>query len=197
MKIIGITGPTGAGKSVLHNYFENKGIPCIDADSVYHQMLIPPSDCLDAIRYEFGDRVFAPDGSLDRAHLGAIVFASPEKLEILNRTVLGKVLCKIRSLISDYGQNGFNSVVVDAPTLIESGFNKECSAVISILAPAEMRIQRIMQRDSLTREKAELRIKAQKSDDFYRAHSDIVILNDEGQEQLESKMSEALAGILK
>ena len=196
MKIIGITGPTGAGKSILRDWFEMNNIPCIDADDVYHKMLIPPSECLDALRQEFGDGIFAPDGTLDRAKLGAIVFSSPEKLELLNRTVLDKVLCRIRSLISEHKKNGYDSVAVDAPTLIESGFNTECSIVISILAPKQVRKQRIMERDSLSLDKAELRVNAQKDDEFYRDHSDVVIVNDKGRDHLEKEISSALAKIL-
>lgn len=192
MNIIGITGPTGAGKSALSHYFEIKNIPYIDADDVYHKMLLPPSECLDALRLEFGDEILFADGTLDRAKLGAIVFSSPEKLEALNRTVLGRVIAKINVMISDYANNGFNAVVIDAPTLIESGLDKQCSTVISILAPAEVRIQRIMERDRLTREQAELRVKAQKDDSFYRMRSDKVIINDKDKEHLEREISSAL-----
>ena len=186
--IIGITGPTGAGKSHLCLYLKEKNIPCIDADGVYHSMLVPPSDCLDAIRAAFGDGVFTADGELDRAALGAQVFSSHEKLELLNRTVLDKVLQEIRRLIADYNHQGFDTVAVDAPTLIESGFHKECSYVISVLAPAEQRLGRIKVRDHLSEEKAELRLKAQKSDDFYIAASDRVLYNDGDTEKLRNSI---------
>ena len=178
MNIIGITGPTGAGKSFLCEQLKKSNIPCIDADRVYHSMLLPPSDCLDAIRRAFGDDIFSLDGKLDRAKLGAIVFGDPQKLDLLNKTVLGNVLCEIRLLIDEYRRKGFNTVAVDAPTLIESGFYKECSTVISVLASRDIRLARIMERDCLTSEKAQLRIDAQKSDDFYRQYSDIILQND-------------------
>lgn len=177
MKIIGVTGPTGAGKSVFCNQLEQMNIPCIDADRIYHNLLLPPSDCLDAIRRSFGDEIFSPDGKLDRAKLGEIVFNDPKKLDVLNKTVLGKVLCEIRLAISDYRRKGFDTVAVDAPTLIESGFHKECSSVVSVLAPKEVRLERIMERDCLSLEKATLRVNAQKSEEFYREHSDFVITN--------------------
>ena len=87
------------------------------------------------------------------------------------------MLCEIRNIIFDYSRKGFDTVAVDAPTLIESGFYKECSSVISVLAPKEIRLLRIMERDCLTEEKAMLRINAQKSDDFYREYSNVVIEN--------------------
>ncbi len=188
MKLIGITGPTGAGKSIICKYFEELNIPFIDADSVYHNMLTPPSECLDAIRAAFGDAIFSPDGRLDRAKLGAIVFSCPEMLDKLNRTVLKRVLCELRRLISDYRRRGFDTVVIDAPTLIESGFHKECTAVIAVLATPEHRTVRIKERDCLTDQSAKQRISAQKSDDFYREHSDFTIINDGDLDTLRSQV---------
>lgn len=188
MKIIGITGPTGAGKSVLCEHLTKAGIPCIDADRVYHSLLLPPSECLNAIKRTFGDEIFSPDGKLDRAKLGAIVFNEPKKLELLNKTVLGNVLCEIRLIIDDYRRKGVSSVAVDAPTLIESGFYKECTTVISVLAPREVRLERIMERDCLSEEKAQLRINAQKSDEFYREYSDIILQNDGNPKEFKKKI---------
>ncbi len=195
MRIIGITGPTGAGKSLICNYLKELNIPCIDADSVYHELLLPPSDCLDAIRAAFGGDIFSSDGKLDRAKLALIVFNDPKKLDLLNRTVLGKVLCEIRLIISDYRRKGFDTVAVDAPTLIESGFHKECSIVISILAPEEDRMKRIIERDSLSDQKAMERIKAQKSNEFYKENSDCVIINDGDLEALKNSLLNVLKQI--
>lgn len=178
LKIIGVTGPTGAGKSLLCRCLEEKKIAYIDADAVYHSLLVPPSDCLNAIRRAFGDKVFSPDGNLDRNKLGKIVFKDKEKLSLLNRTVLGQVLTAIRQKISELDRKGVRVVAVDAPTLIESGFHKECDTVISVIAPPEVRMKRIMARDSIPAQKAAERINAQKSDDFYRENSDYVLEND-------------------
>lgn len=178
MKIIGVTGPSGSGKTVLTKYFDSIGVPTVDADEVYHSMLVPPSECLDAIRSNFGDGVFLPDGSLDRATLGAVVFNDSEKLKLLNSTVLGMVLEKIRNMINDFEKQGHSAVIIDGPTLIESGFNKECNTVVSVIAPIEDRIARISQRDGISEDKARERVTAQKSDDFYKSHSEFVIFND-------------------
>ena len=195
MNIIGITGPTGAGKSALCKRLAEMGIPCIDADQVYHSLLLPPSECLNAIRRAFGDEIFSPDGKLDRTKLGAIVFADQKKLDLLNKTVLGNVLCEIRAIIDEYRHKGFDCVAVDAPTLIESGFYKECSKVISVLAPQEIRLARIIERDCLSEEKAQLRINAQKSDDFYRQYSDIVIHNDGNRQKLDEEIEKVINNI--
>ena len=178
MKIIGVTGPSGSGKTAFTRYFYSIGIPTVDADKVYHSLLIPPSRCLDAIREKFGDGVFLPDGRLDRTALGAIVFNDDEKLNILNATVLGIVLDKIREFITDIEKDNFPAVIIDAPTLIESGFNKECDIVISVIAPKGDRIMRISERDGISEEKATERVNAQMNDEFYISNSDLVLLND-------------------
>ena len=120
MRIIGVTGPSGAGKGALCELLKKRGIVCIDADAVYHSLLVPPSECLDALKSAFGESVFLSDGSLDRAALGRIVFAESDKLELLNSTVLSYVLAKFRVMIAELKAKGEVAVVIDAPTLIES-----------------------------------------------------------------------------
>ena len=177
MKIIGITGPSGSGKSTLTEHFASLGIPTIDADALYHSMLVPPSECLEAIRSQFGDNVFLPDGRLDRTALSAVVFNDEHKLTLLNKTVLGIVIKEIRKQIFHLSDMGEKAVAVDAPTLIESGFNKECDVVISVLSSPALRIDRIAERDNISKEKAEERVHAQKEDKFYIEASDHIIIN--------------------
>ena len=189
MKVIGVTGPTGSGKSLLGKHLSKHGIPVIDADEVYHGLLIPPSPCLDALKTAFGSGIFYKDGSLDRSKLSAIVFRDPQKLELLNRTVLIFVLDRIRVMLRAMERDGFPAAIVDAPTLIESGFHRECGTVISVLSPKELRLERIMQRDGLTREKAEARIAAQKDDEFYRSHSHYVLVNEGDRDAFYEKLN--------
>ena len=177
MKIIGLTGPTGSGKSLLCDYLSEHGIPVIDADEVYHGLLVPPSPCLYALRRVFGDGILQANGTLNRGALSDIVFNDKEKLSLLNDTVLGFVLDRIREMIDDLARRGHSAVVVDAPTLIESGFHLECDTVVSILSPADLRIQRIKARDGLTDERAHARVAAQKPDEFYVSHSHYVLTN--------------------
>ena len=196
MKIIGITGPTGAGKSMLSESLAHKQIPVIDADRVYHSLLIPPSPCLDALRLSFGDGIFHGDGTLNRPALSEIVFSDEEKLHLLNQTVLGMVLEKIRKQICEFDRQGKQVVAVDAPTLIESGFDGECDVVVSVLAPADLRLQRIMARDQLSEERARLRIQGQKDDEFYRSHSHYVLINDGDRSRLETDLQHLMTDLL-
>ena len=190
IKIIGITGPTGAGKSLLGEYLAEQGIPVIDADQVYHALLIPPSACLDALRRVFGAEIFHPGGELNRPALAEIVFHDEEKLALLNRTVLDMVLDKIRRQIRRIAKAGGTVVAVDAPTLIESGFDRECTTVVSVLSPSELRIERIMLRDSLNAERARTRVLAQRDDYFYREHSDFILTNTGNREEFFKKAEE-------
>ena len=177
IKIIGVTGPSGAGKSLFCSMLERYSLDTINADEEYHALLMPPSKCLDAIRKAFGDHVFRGDGSLDRPALSSVVFSSPEKLELLNKTVLGFVIDRMLDMIGELEKSGKKFVFVDAPTLIESGFNKKCHIVISILSEKDVRIARIAARDRISEEKAQERVAAQHSDDFYTSHSDFVLEN--------------------
>lgn len=182
IRIVGVTGPTGAGKSLLCEHLSRLGVSVIDADEVYHAMLLPPSPCLDALRDAFGEGILRPDGTLDRGALSEVVFQSEEQLALLNRTVLGFVLKKIRGMIADLEAADRPSVVIDAPTLIESGFHRECDVVLSVLSSEQTRFGRIVARDHLAASQAEARLHAQKDDAFYREHSNYVLTND-GNEQ--------------
>ena len=196
IKIIGVTGPSGAGKSCLSTLFSEKGLPVIDADKVYHSLLKKDSECTKALVGEFGAEILNKNGEPDTKKLGAIVFCSDEKLKRLNSLVLGFVIKEINGMISRLDADGHSAVAVDAPTLIESGFSKECDCVISVLASAEKRIERICLRDNISHEKALMRVNAQKKDDFYISNSDLVITNDGSTSEFFARAKEALQEIL-
>ena len=179
MKVIGLTGPTGAGKSELCACLSRLGIPSINADKVYHQLLTPPSPCLDALAEHFGKKILKADGTLDRRALAAIVFAegADAEHEALNKITHGFVLARIRELINGYSIASCPAVIADVPLLFESGFSKECDLNVSVLANKLVRIDRIMKRDGLDFAAANARVSAQESDDFYVSRSDVVIYN--------------------
>ena len=194
-KIVGITGPSGSGKSLISKHLSDNQIPCIDADAVYHGMLTPPSRVLDAIVEVFGADLLTADGSLDRTVLSARVFSDPTQLELLNATVLPIVVDEINSIIASLVNDGASTVVVDAPTLIESGFHRSCDMIIAVLAPIESRIERIKARDMISEERAKARVLSQKSDDFYTSVADITILNDGDKAEFEKTVKEIATAI--
>lgn len=195
MKILGLTGQSGAGKTFFSTILQEKGFPCINADELYHSMLIPPSPILDEIRNVFGEEFLLSDGSLNRKKLGAYVFANKERLNLLNETVLPIVTKKIQELANEYEKAGATLLIIDAPTLFESGYNKSCDITVSIIAPSEARIARIAERDQISLEDATLRTKAQKDDDFYYEHSDYVVVNDEDISSLRRKCERLIFAI--
>ena len=197
MKIIGVTGPSGSGKTVFTDYCRSVGIAAIDADRVYHEMLTPPSKCLDAIRDAFGDKVFNEDGSLNRTALSDIVFTDKQKLKLLNDTVLGMVVVKIQNIIKELEIKGHTAVIVDAPTLIESGFNKKCDIIIAVTAPIDLRIERLIKRDNKSKASILERLAAQLPDEFLISNSDYILENKGDIKSLSDEIDKLVKIILK
>ena len=177
MLVIGLTGPTGAGKGAVAAIFEGYGIPVINADRVYHELITPPSSCLRELREAFGKGILLPDGSLDRRTLGGIVFNDPAARERLNAITHRYVMEEVKTRMERFRRDGIPVAVFDAPQLFEAGAQKACTAVISVLADRGLRLERIMVRDNISAEAAMRRILAQKSDEFFRVHSDYIIEN--------------------
>ena len=197
MKIIGLTGPSGSGKGELCAILAKFGICCIDTDRVYHQLLIPPSDCLNELRDHFGAHVIREDGTLSRPALAKTVFAkgAEDKLAALNKITHKYVLGKAREMIADFEKSNCSAVIVDAPALYESGFDKECDFCVAVLADKEIRISRIMARDELSYQAASARINAQKPDSFYTERAKIVIHNDSDRSELLAKAREIISAL--
>jgi len=184
MLLIGLTGPSGSGKSAVSDIFEAHGIPVISADEVYHRLLIPPSDCLDHLVTCFGAEILLPDGSLDRTALGNIVFNDPDALERLNTVSHRYVMAEIRKQTERLRRTGIPAAVMDAPQLFEAGADRDCGVIVSVLADRDLRLDRIMRRDRIDAEAALRRMNAQKSDEFYHSHSDYIIENDGSMDRL-------------
>ena len=184
MLVIGLTGPTGSGKGTIAELFAGFGLPVIDADTVYHALLEPPSACLDELVAHFGERILTPLGTLDRRALGAIVFSSEEELSRLNAITHKHVMRKIRTLLEELRSRDTLAAVLDAPQLFEAGADSDCNVIVSVLATPALRLERIMRRDGISEDAAHARMQAQRSDAFFRAHSDYVIENNESPEHL-------------
>lgn len=177
MLVIGLTGPSGAGKSEVANLFATFGVPVIDADRVYHDLLAPPSECLNELVFYFGPSILSVGGTLDRKALGEIVFNDPHALEQLNAITHCYVMKEIRRRMDRFRRENLRAAILDAPQLFEAGAERECNVIVSVLADKNLRVERIMARDGISAEAAEKRIAVQKSDAFFRTHSDYIIEN--------------------
>ena len=196
MKILGLTGPSGSGKTLFSSFLIAKGFPCINADKLYHSMLVPPSEALDAVKREFGEAFFYENGELDRRALAKLVFSSNEALERLNAAVLPLVIEKMRDVATSYERGGAKLLIIDAPTLFEAGYDKSCDLTVSILAPEALRVERISERDEISLSDATLRTKAQKDDSFYYERSNRVIINDKDEKALKAKAEDLIRELL-
>lgn len=194
MVVIGLTGISGSGKGYVSCLFARRGIPSIDTDGITHSLYKPGGDCVSALAGQFGEVILRTDGSVDRAKLAEIVFSDPEKLAWLNKIVHRFVLDEVRRQISAYAAKGIGIVLVDAPQLFESGFDRECQYTLAVEADPEIRIERICKRDGRTREQALKRIQNQYEDAFFRQHCDFVIRNN-GTEDLEAEIDKILSAI--
>lgn len=172
-KVIGLTGGIGSGKTTIATYFSSLGIPVYIAD-VEARKITESSEVKELIRNVFGDSVF-DNNTLNREKLAEIVFNNHEKLEQLNAIIHPKVRNHFEEWILNH--NNLPFVIYEAAILFESGNYKNCDFVITITAPLEARIQRVMERDKTSREHVLKRINAQWNDDQRISKSDFVIEN--------------------
>lgn len=177
MVVIGLTGPTGAGKSTVRELFASYGVPGIDADSVYRELIAPPSACLDELTRIFGDSILLPDGSLDRKTLGKKVFSNVSSRAMLNAVAHRHVMKEIRRRLADLKKQGVPAAVLDAPQLFEAGAEKDCTAIVAVLANSDFRLSRVSDRDGLSKEEVLARMNAQLKEDFFRSNADYVLEN--------------------
>lgn len=196
MIIIGLTGPTGAGKGEVSRILvSDYGAHATDADKIYHSLLVPPSACLDEIAGTFGKEILQSDGILDRHALADIVFCDSEKLGLLNRITHKYVADEIKKILTALEKDGCSVAVIDAPLLIEAGLNRICSYTISVLADRTLRKKRIIYRDGIGENDAQKRMDSQKPDSFYIENSDFVIYNNSGLDNLNSEIARIFADI--
>ncbi|MBO4853967.1 MAG: threonylcarbamoyl-AMP synthase [Oscillospiraceae bacterium] len=185
--MIGFTGPTGAGKTTALHVLERLGGIVVDCDALYAQMVESDEPLRSAISEAFGD-VF--DGTrLNREKLGRIVFSDTAALERLNRIVYAHLS---RELLHRIGASGAKAVGIDAINLFESGLASLCDRTVGLLAPVQMRIERIMARDGIDREHARMRVDAQKDEAFYRAHCTDILVNDAAMQRSFEEKAEKL-----
>lgn len=178
MKIIGLTGGIGAGKSYAAELFAKKGFTIIDADKISQEIYCKNGKCLAEVVAHFGRAILDGEGELDRKALAAIVFDDRQQLDALNQIAHRYIMSRIEQRLHDYQEQGVGYVLLDAPQLFEAGADQLCDYVVSVLAPTALRIERICLRDGLSKEQALERINKQYDDGFFIAHSDFIIHND-------------------
>lgn len=194
MKIIGITGGTGCGKTTALNELERGGALLIDCDAVYHRMLETDRPMLDEIEKYFPGAVI--DGKLDRKALGAVVFTDEEALRDLNIITHRHINLEIRRILREHAMNGGTLAAIDAIELFSSGLAKRCTATIGVIADREVRIDRIMRRDGISREYAMMRVNAQRPNEYFIQKCSHVLENNGSQEEFIEKCRKTFEEVL-
>ena len=178
--ILGITGGTGSGKTTLLKTAEALGFQVLDCDRIYHELLRTDTQLLTAIENRFPGTV--ENGQLQRKKLGAVVFGDQAALADLNAITHGAI-CQAVEKQLDRNRN----IAIDAIALLESDLSTLCDVTVAVTAPKELRLQRLMTRDGITRSYALSRIEAQPEDDYYRQNCGYVLENDGDELQFQRK----------
>ncbi|MFF0966557.1 dephospho-CoA kinase [Streptomyces sp. NPDC003703] len=188
---VGLTGGIGAGKSEVSRLLVECGAVLIDADRIAREVVAPGTPGLAAVADAFGSEVLAADGSLDRPRLGAVVFADPERLAVLNAIVHPLVGARSRELEEAAAEDAV--VVHDVPLLTENGLAPLYDLVIVVDARPETQLDRLVRLRGMTEEDARARMAAQATREQRLEIADIVIDNDVPLERLRDRVREVWA----
>lgn len=177
MKVYGLTGGIGSGKSTVAKLIEAYGVPVVSADELSRMVVAPGSPGLQAVVAAFGDAVLGDDGSLDRAKLAAIVFAEPERRAQLEKILHPRIRDRFEEVLDILEKSGHERVVYEVPLLFENDLHHMMDGVIVVTAREDLRIARVCERSGLTPEEVRARIAAQLDDATRQARADYVISN--------------------
>ncbi|MBR2382169.1 MAG: dephospho-CoA kinase [Anaerotignum sp.] len=193
MKVIGLTGGTGSGKSVVSKSLLAAGAVIVDADRIAHEIILKGEPAYHEIIEYYGTGILDAEGNIIRKKLGEIVFNDKEKLAFLNQCTHKYITAEVKRQIAEAKEAGTaKAIIVDAPLLLEAKLETVCDLVWVVYAEPEVRAQRVMARDGITYELAKARIANQKSWEEYRAAADAVIDNSNDLVHLEKQLDEIL-----
>lgn len=191
MKIIGVTGSSGAGKTTICAILEKEYLAhIIDADGVAKRLTKKGTMYLNSIVEYFGIDILDSMGELKRKELANIIYENDEKRKELNNLTFTYVVKEIKQNINDLQDKEL--IVIDAPLLYESNLDKVCDIVIGVVAKEEDKIDRICKRDNISREIAKKRLNIQLKDDYIKDKADYIIVNNGNLEELEKDIKKIL-----
>ena len=179
--IIGITGGTGCGKTTLLKVIAEKGGLILDCDAIYHQLLATDASLLNAIENRFPGTV--EDGQLQRKKLGSVVFSDESALLDLNKITHSAIKEEVLRRLESRPK----LAAIDAIALFEGGLAELCGVTVAVTAPAEVRVQRLMKRDSISEDYARSRIAAQHDEAWFRQRCDWILENNGTEMQFREK----------
>lgn len=195
MTVIGITGPTGAGKTTALRVLEGLGARVLDCDAIYHALLRESRPLREELTARFGP-VFDEKG-LDRQKLGRMVWGDGQALGDLNAITHKYIIAQLEEALADAGRAGLPGAAIDAAALLESGAASLCDTTVAVLAPEEERIRRIMAREGISRDYAQVRVAAQKKPEWFAARCGHMLVNDGTEEDFRAKALALFRTLLK
>ena len=175
MLIIGLTGKTGAGKTTVASYLKEKGCYIIDGDIIARQITEKGSEILPVLQKAFGKDILNENGELIRKLLAQRAFSSKDNTKLLNSITHPEIKRRCEKEIAFAEESGYKAAVIDAAAILEGDCKDLCEKIVVVHADKDTRLERILQRDEITKEQAMTRINAQKDDEYYFSQADIII----------------------
>ena len=195
MKVIGLTGGIGSGKSTVSQFLGELGAVILDADKVGHEAFKPGTEIWRQVVAAFGNQIVTPDGDIDRERLGKIVFGSSEARTRLNQIMHPPMYDMIKSQLEEYRRQGVSVVVLEAPLLLEAGWTSLVDEVWVTVAPEAAVLKRLGERTGLSEQESVKRIRSQLSTEERVKHADVVIDTDCDLGELKAKVEELWQGL--
>ncbi|MCB9727630.1 MAG: dephospho-CoA kinase [Deltaproteobacteria bacterium] len=178
MGVVGLTGGIASGKSTVARRFAERGVPVIDADAVAREVVAPGEPALETIRRTFGDGMLLPDGGLDRAAMGELVFADAAARGRLESIVHPAMMARVASRLVALQREGTPWALYEAALIVERGLAPGLAALVVVVCDVETQVARLMARNGLDEAQARSRVAAQTTNEERIAAADYVIEND-------------------
>lgn len=188
MKIIGLTGGTGSGKSTVSKFLAHLGAVVIDADKVGHEVFKPGTKAWQEVVNAFGQGIISADGTIDRRKLGEIVFSNPDARAKLNQVMHPLIYEQVKSRMEEYGRKGVAIIIVEAPLLLEVGWKSLVDEVWVTSASEATVIKRLKEQKGLSETQSLARVRAQLTDEERIRQANVVIDTDCALDELKEKV---------
>lgn len=195
MKVIGLTGGIGSGKSTVAKFLAELGAVIIDADKIGHAVLEPDGEAWQQVVAAFGRQILKPNREIDRKKLGKIVFGSTEALSRLNRIMHPQICGVVKAQLEQYRRQGIDVVVVEAPLLMEAGWTSLVDEVWVTLAPEATILKRLKEGMGLSKAESMARIRSQLPAKERVKHAHVVINTDSSLDELKARVNKLWQGL--
>lgn len=186
--IVGLTGMSGAGKTTACEVFAECGFSVINCDTVSRIVVERGRPALNELKKRFGEEAVLSDGSLNRKYIANLIFSDEKERLAFNEIIYPYISYEMIITAVKYIEQGKRCILLDAPTLFESGTDCFCDVIVSIVADREKCLKRIQKRDNLTYKEAENRLSSQFPPEFYREKSDFCVENKGSLEELRAEL---------